>query len=66
MSYPLKTLRSISDEQLVEEHDAHAQHTGVGIDYFLNELQRRELSRQATASYACPWQAQSSLPCLSA
>ena len=49
MSEHLKKLRSMSDEELVAEHDRHAQHTQVGINHYLAELARREQHRQTEA-----------------
>jgi hypothetical protein len=51
MAHELEELRALSDDELVAMHDENAKNTVVGIDYYLNELQRRELSRQAKASY---------------
>ena len=51
MAHKLHDLRALSDADLVARHDDLAQNTFVGIDYYLSELRRRELARQATASY---------------
>jgi hypothetical protein len=45
MSFNIKDLRSISDEELIRLHDALAVNTSVGVDYYLEELQRREQRR---------------------
>ncbi len=42
----LKELRAMSDDQLIEKHDALAKDTGVGTQHFLDEVARREQSRQ--------------------
>lgn len=42
MSMTLKELRDASDEKLIAEHDRIAQNTGVGIAYYLAELERRD------------------------
>lgn len=42
MSYTLKELRAIPTERLIVEHDHHAQHTVVGVQYYLDELARRD------------------------
>jgi hypothetical protein len=46
MAYTLKELRAMGDEQLIAEHDNLAQSTTLGINYFLDELKRREQNRQ--------------------
>lgn len=46
MAYTLRELRGLTDEQLVEEHDNLAGLTRVGINYFLDELRRREQEKQ--------------------
>lgn len=42
-------LRQQSDEELMALHDADAQHTQVGISYYLEELARRRAARQGDA-----------------
>jgi hypothetical protein len=46
MSYHLKELRTMSDEQLITEHDDLASRTQVGLNYYLDELNRRAQNRQ--------------------
>jgi hypothetical protein len=46
MSYPLQELRAASDAELIERHDRLAQNTSVGVNYYLEELARRESYRQ--------------------
>jgi hypothetical protein len=51
MSHPasaksIAELRSLSDAELVEQHDLLATSTGVGVDYYLAELERRRIDRQ--------------------
>ena len=46
MSRSIAGLRRTSDEQLTEEHDRIAKNTVVGVDYYLNELRRRESARR--------------------
>jgi hypothetical protein len=53
MAHQLEELRALSDDELVAMHDENAKNTVVGIDYYLNELQRRELSRQAKLRTVC-------------
>ena len=38
----LKELREMSKDELIKEHDEQAVMTQVGVDYYLNELFRRE------------------------
>lgn len=40
----------MSDQELIESHDEVARNTVVGIDYYLRELQRRDLARSARAA----------------
>jgi len=46
MPYLWADLRTKSDEELVAEHDRLAKTTVDSLDYFLDELARRENSRQ--------------------
>jgi hypothetical protein len=50
MSYRIAQLRALTDEQLVEQHDALSTNTGVGTGYFLEELDRRSRERSTEAS----------------
>jgi hypothetical protein len=45
----LQELRSMTDDQLVETHDNLAKHTGVGTQHFLDEIARREQTKQTEA-----------------
>ena len=47
MSYSLHDLRSIPEERLITEHDQIAQHTSVGVQYYLDELARRDATKLA-------------------
>ena len=51
MSYLLAELRKQGDEQLVQEHDELAKSTSVGIQYYLDELDRRSYKRLAIQSF---------------
>lgn len=44
MARTFADLRATSDEDLVRQHDAHAQHTVAGVNYYLDELARRDAS----------------------
>jgi hypothetical protein len=46
----IKALRETPDEQLIAEHDQHAQHTAVGTQYFVDELNRRVQQRALEAT----------------
>ena len=45
MSHTWKKLRSLSDEELIAVHDKEAATTGVGIQYYLDELRYRSHTR---------------------
>jgi hypothetical protein len=51
----ISELRSVSDEKLVEQHDALAANTGVGISYYLEELARRRADKQARLMIRLTW-----------
>ena len=44
MAHKLIELRGMSDEDLVREHDEMAQHTIMGLNYYRDEIQRREIA----------------------
>lgn len=46
MSYLLKQLRAAESEELVARHDAVAENTSVGVNYYLDELARRDANAQ--------------------
>jgi hypothetical protein len=50
MSEPIAKLRAMTDEQIIERHDQAAQNTMVGVDFYLDELRRREQARAIEAS----------------
>lgn len=50
MSYSIEKLRSLTDEELIAEHDEQAQRTSVGVSYYLEELDRRSRERAVQAS----------------
>jgi len=50
MSFLIKDLRKTSDEELIRLHDALAEHTSVGVDYYLEELRRRDQRRAGESS----------------
>jgi hypothetical protein len=46
MSHLLNELRAASDEELIERHDRLAKDTIVGVNYYLEELARRDAQAQ--------------------
>jgi hypothetical protein len=48
-------LRNMPTEELIRAHDADAVHTIVGVNYFLDELARREAASQTTAIVRLTW-----------
>jgi len=44
VAHKLIELRGMSDEDLVREHDEMAQHTIMGLNYYRDEIQRREIA----------------------
>ena len=42
LSLSLKNLRALPTDQLIEQHDRAATHTSVGVNYYLQELERRD------------------------
>jgi hypothetical protein len=46
MTYSLKELRAASDEDLVARHDAEAKNASAGVNYYLDELARRDAHDQ--------------------
>lgn len=47
--YTLEKIRSLSDEELVRVYDNEANRTMAYADYFLHEIERREISRETQA-----------------
>lgn len=52
MSETLRELREMSDDEVVRRHDDLAKYTSVGVNYWLDELDRRSADRAAAASHA--------------
>ena len=42
MSHILRDLKALSNDDLTKLHDAKADGTAVGVDYYLNEIHRRQ------------------------
>lgn len=53
MSYTYIELRSLDDEKLIAEHDRHAKNTCVGVNYYLEELSRRDSERVNKSMLKC-------------
>ncbi len=47
----IEELRSVSDEELIKEHDKKAKNTSVGTQYYVEELDRRSRDRSLKASH---------------
>lgn len=45
MAPKLSELRAMSDEKIIATYDDVAKHTGVGLQFYLDELVRRETAR---------------------
>ena len=45
MSHTWQKIRSLSDEELIAAHDKEAATTGVGIQFYLDELRYRSQTR---------------------
>ena len=46
MAPKIEQLRAMTEEQLIETYDSIAEHTGVGTQFYLDELVRRRVERQ--------------------
>jgi hypothetical protein len=46
MTRSIRELRNASDDELIRNHDMLARNTSEGVNYYLNELARRESARQ--------------------
>lgn len=53
MSLSYEQLTNLSDEELIERYNEHAQHTIVGIDYYMEEIQRRETEKSNRIMVNC-------------
>lgn len=47
----IEELRSTPDAVLIEEHDRQADNVSVGTDYYMDELQRRQVERSIQSSH---------------
>ena len=46
MSQSIEALRKLSDDEVIALHDSVAQHTQVGVQFYLDEVNRREQNKQ--------------------
>lgn len=53
MSLSYEKLTTLSDAELIERYNEHAQHTIVGIDYYMEEIQRRETEKSNRIMVNC-------------
>ena len=50
MSLKVADLHAMSDEKVIAHHDSTAEHTLVGTNYWMDELERRSRERSTRAS----------------
>ena len=46
MSQSIELLRKFTDEEIIALHDSAAIHTQVGVQFYLDEINRREQNKQ--------------------
>jgi hypothetical protein len=55
MAYKIAELRAMSDDELVAFHDKEAPSATANINYFLGELDRREIRRRTDTMVRLTW-----------
>lgn len=55
VSYSIKQLRELSDEQLIKEHDDRAKNTVMGTNYYMEELDRRSREKFERTTNRLSW-----------
>jgi hypothetical protein len=55
MTRSIRELRDASDDELIRNHDMLARNTSVGVNYYLDELARRESARQQATMIRLTW-----------
>lgn len=55
MAESLKELRSLSNDELIKNHDELAKQTVVGTRHYLNELYRRDTDRATRTIVRLTW-----------
>jgi hypothetical protein len=53
MSYSLKQLHKLTDDEIIKQYDEQAIHTCVGINYYADELNRRSTERSNRTMVRC-------------
>ncbi len=53
MSYSLKQLHKLTDDEIIKQYDEQAIHTCVGINYYADELNRRSLEKSNKVMVRC-------------
>ena len=51
MAHSLAELRALSDDEVISRYDGQARTTGVGLDHWLNEMDRRYQERHTDSMY---------------
>jgi len=51
MTYTYQQLREVSDDELIAIHDEIATNTFGGVDFYLDELRRRDNARATASNY---------------
>jgi hypothetical protein len=51
MSHKLRDLQALTDDELIDLHDEVAKHTSVGVNYYLDEIRRREMAAAMRSSH---------------
>lgn len=57
MSYTIKELQSLSDEEIIAAHDAITNGVTIGVSYYLDEIRRRETAAAMKSSQRLAWAA---------
>ena len=55
MSKTIVELRNTPDDVLIAEHDALAVHTVIGVNYYLDEIRRREAAQLESTMIRPTW-----------
>lgn len=53
--YSWRELRAVSDEDLITRHDQAVRNTEIGLNYFLEEMARRDAARQMRTMTTLTW-----------
>lgn len=55
MAKTIAELRTLSDDELIEQHDKLAESTQIGTGFYLAELERRQADRQSRQMLRLTW-----------